>query len=470
MLQYLFNATAIWLISLLVYDTLLRRESYHAYNRMYLLVTLLAGIVLPLVPLMPQSNTYPEILYSPVRTMAGARQAIATAVPAAIETPASNVPWVLVLYIIGMMCAFAVFVFNAVKLVRYHSSGSKQQQGRWTIIETGKGHAPFSWMHMLYVDSIGRYSAEEWLMVCKHEEAHTRLFHFADMLLLHMARIVFWFHPLVYMYQRRLLLVHEYQADAVAVASPQEYAGFLIEQVLLHAAPSVAHSFNYSPIKNRLRMLSYSSSKISRSKMLLLIPILFVFAACFAKGEKGKKMVQDKYSFTYPGTVVEMTEEKTDTLMMTDPVSGGEIVRVVKFDAIPVKVNGATVQYGDHQRGGVVTDFIDKSSDKMEQYLMSKLSPMLEKLEDGTFHYGPGNSIVSTDGKIVYYQFSGIWREGQKPYADTAMMHEMGRKVVLLMEEMPMLDVLKVSGKTVPYVVDGFFTVQVQGHKIIRKQ
>jgi hypothetical protein len=43
MLQYLLNATAIWLISLVLFDLFLRRESYHGYNRFYLLFTTLVG-------------------------------------------------------------------------------------------------------------------------------------------------------------------------------------------------------------------------------------------------------------------------------------------------------------------------------------------------------------------------------------------------------------------------------------------
>ena len=48
MLQYFLNTTAIWLISLVMFDLFLRRESYHSYNRLYLVFTLLLGIFLPL--------------------------------------------------------------------------------------------------------------------------------------------------------------------------------------------------------------------------------------------------------------------------------------------------------------------------------------------------------------------------------------------------------------------------------------
>jgi hypothetical protein len=466
MIQYLFNATAIWLISLLMYDLLLRRESFHAYNRLYLLGTLIVGIVLPLVPVLPGADTSATILRSPARTMATARQAIIAATPAA-TTQGSSLSWLQIIYLSGLSLGITYLVANIVKLARYYRYGKKQLQGRWTIVETGKGHAPFSFRYMLFVNSIQEYSTQEWHMICRHEEAHTRLLHIADLLLLHAARMLFWFHPLVYVYHKRLLMVHEYQADTAAATEKEEYGHFLIEQALLHAAPSVAHSFHYSPIKNRLVMLYKKSSRKASGKMLLLAPLLLVFVACFAKESKSRKMVQDNYSFTYPGTKVELTKTQVDTIMMTDPVSGAEIMRVTTVDPIPVKVDGKEVQYIDKQPRPIV-DMMDRSADKMEDYLLDNLKPMLEKLEDGKYFFGPGNSVVSTEGRIVYYQYWGVRSQG---YAnpDTALTKEIDRKTIALMETMPKLGIWEFNKETAPYAIDGFFSLQVSGHKIVKQ-
>lgn len=465
MIQYLFNATAIWLVSLLVYDVFLRRESFHGYNRAYLLLTLVAGTLLPLVQVLPEQEATASLLQLPMRTMATARQVVVAAAPATRES--SNIPWQTIVYALGMACSVVYFTINIAKLASYYRRGKKQQQGRWTIVETGKGHAPFSFRHVLFVNSVAEYNAQEWRMICRHEEAHTQLGHFADMLLLHVARIVFWFHPLVYVYHKRLLMVHEYQADGAAADNKEGYGAFLIEQALLHAAPSVAHSFHYSPIKNRLVMLSKNSGSMARGKMLLLLPLMLVFVACFAKDSKSRKMVQDNYSFTYPGTKVELTKTQVDTIMMTDPVSGAEIMRVMTVDPIPVKIDGKEVQYTDKQPK-VVLNMMDKSADRMENYLLDNLKPMLEKLEDGKYSYGPGNSVVSTEGRIVYYQYWGI-RSQDYANPDTALTAAIDRKTVALMENAPVMEVWKFNKITAPYVIDGFFAVEVRGHKLVRE-
>lgn len=468
MINYLINATAIWLISLLVYDVLLRRESFHTYNRWYLLATLIAGMALPLIPVLPVQEAPVTLLQSPAITMATARQAILAAAPAT-TAQSSSIPWLAIVYLCGVALGIAYLVVNMVKLASYYQQGKKQQQGRWTIVETGKGHAPFSFRYRLFVNSIEEYNAQEWQMICMHEEAHTQLVHIADLLLLHAARIAFWFHPLVYVYNKRLLLVHEYQADTAAATEKESYGHFLIEQALLHAAPSVAHSFHYSPIKNRLVMLHKRSGRKARGKMLLLAPLMMVFVACFAKDGSGRKMVQDNYSFTYPGTKVEMSKTEIDTIMMTDPVTNVEIMRVMTVDPIPMTVNGMSVQYKEKQAKGPVSEMMNNNAKKMENYLLNNLKPTLEKLDDGKYFYGPGNSIVGTDGKLVYYQYWGIRTQGADPIADTALVKEIDRKTIALMETMPRLDVWKFNKQASPYAIDGFFGVQVIDHKIVRQ-
>ncbi len=47
MKQYLLETSAVWLVSLAVFDFFLQKENYHGYNRFYLLFTLLLGVARP---------------------------------------------------------------------------------------------------------------------------------------------------------------------------------------------------------------------------------------------------------------------------------------------------------------------------------------------------------------------------------------------------------------------------------------
>ena len=242
MLQYLINATAIWVLSLIVFDTVLRRETYHAYNRAYLLATLMAGALIPLLTLhYTDVTTTAPILTQSLQQVTRAKTAVAEIAAVPQQNWTHGLAYI---YAAGVVASIVWLCADITKLIRLHGAGIKTEHDGWTVIETGKEHAPFSFANTLYVKSIASYSGAEWSMLSAHERQHTRLVHMADLLLLHITRIAFWFHPLVYIYHSRLLMVHEYQADNIAAARPREYGHFLIEQAVLNAAPAITHSFN----------------------------------------------------------------------------------------------------------------------------------------------------------------------------------------------------------------------------------
>ncbi len=117
---------------------------------------------------------------------------------------------------------------------------------------------------MIFVGSRSEYSEGEWGMILAHEQRHSVLLHAVDAALVQTLRIVFWFNPLVYMFSRRLQMVHEYQADKASASQPQEYGRFLVEQAVLQSAPAISQPFNRSPIKNRILMLTKNASVAHR--------------------------------------------------------------------------------------------------------------------------------------------------------------------------------------------------------------
>ncbi len=282
MLQYLINATAIWLMSLVLFEIFLRKESFHNYNRFYLLFTFLLGALLPLWQWQDFSRVYTKTLEKPLEQVITAKQNIIVATT--LTTSAINwQQWLMVIYMAGILVTFTLLIIDILKMVKLYRKGSKSTQGDWTMVETGKEHAPFSFRHLLFIASRNQYSDAEWEMILVHEKRHTSLLHIIDLFLMQVSRIIFWFHPLVYIYNKRLLLVHEYQADNAAAQQPKVYGTFLVQQALLLTSPIIAHSFNRSPIKNRIVMLTRRSSNTAKIKMIVFIPLLLVCILCFTK-------------------------------------------------------------------------------------------------------------------------------------------------------------------------------------------
>lgn len=279
MLQYILNLSAIWLISLVVFDVFLRRESFHSYNRFYLLLTFAAGLLLPLYQY--GHHTLVAAVAQPAQQVFAAKQFVQET--ATRITAESSTDWLRLIWISGMLVTTGIMSIDIIRLITFYTGGKRSAQGKWTIVETHKEHAPFSLWNILFISSRRLYNADEWNMLLLHERQHARLVHFADVTLLQLCRIVLWFHPLVHIYHNRLLLVHEYQADGASRHTPQAYSRFLVEQMMLQSAPSVAHALSNAPVKNRIQMLTHTSRSYRQPAKLLVLPLIALYVVCFTR-------------------------------------------------------------------------------------------------------------------------------------------------------------------------------------------
>jgi len=470
MLQYLINTTAIWLISLVIFDALLRRESYHSYNRFYLLLTLMLGTLLPLWQWQDEGKVYSKALQTPLEQVIAAKQNMVAA-----AAPADTVDWaqwLTAVYLSGVLVALCLLIVEVIKLVKFYKKGSKSLQDGWAIVETEKEHAPFSFRNTLFVCSRQQYSTDEWDIILTHEKRHSALLHFADLALMQVARIIFWFHPLVYVYNKRLLLVHEYQADNMAGSRPQAYGRFLVEQALLQSAPSLSHSFNRSPIKNRIVMLTRKSSATSRTKMLVFMPLVLVCIVCFTKNSFSQKFERHGNIVTYRGNKIVMQPGgMKDTMLITDPLTGKQSRVVSSSDPRPLTVNGEKI----YDISDVSSNPVFNSKDyTFKNYMMQHISGELNKLPDGKYSLGLGYIVIGIKGDVVYYDFDGISKWGASPNGTAEpipdnLKKEINKKIEQLLNE-AQAKAAQVNDKNVPVIFTNdvlIHSIEVKKHKVV---
>lgn len=444
MLQYLLNATAIWLTSLVMFDVFLRKESYHSYNRFYLLFTFLSGAFLPLLHWQENMPIHISTLQKPVQNVITIKQNIIAT--ASYSSTLNLEQWLLISYFIGMLVATILLAIDVVKLATFFSIGTRSEQETWTIIETGKKHAPFSFLHTLFVCSRDQYSTDEWNMILQHEKRHTSLFHIADILLMQLARIIFWFHPLVYMYNKRLLLIHEYQADNAAIEQRQKYGRFLLEQAILQSAPSLSHSLNRSPVKKRILMLTRTSSMASKMKMLVFIPLAVVCTIFFSQNSFSQKFEKNGNTVTYRGNKFEMSLPVTDTQILVDPVTGKEVVRTTTMEPVPIKMNGIKVYNNDEV---TAKPYVIDEKKSFETYLLTSLSDEFNKLSDGIYYLDVYNVVVGTNGHVVYYEYDGLSHENETTKIPVNITAAIDKKIDALINKSPVFSPGKVKSTSV---------------------
>lgn len=423
MLQYILNTTAVWLLGLIAFDMLLRRQAHHNYNRLYLLVILLAGALVPLWSWSYDSVIYATGISKPIaRQTAVVKESIVTNTGIQLMGWEDLLEWI---YVIGLFISASLFIKDIVLIGWLYYRGKKSKDGVWEIVETGKKGVPFSAFRCVFISNRSDYEQEELEMILAHEQYHGHLLHVADVLLARVMLVIFWYNPIVYLLEKRLRMVHEYQVDASLEVDNSVYSRFLVEQSILNAAPRFAHALTSSPLKNRLVMLARKNNRMFSGRQLVIVPVIIIALLCFTQNAfSGGKPEKEGNKITYKGNVFETKEYPPDTTIILDPVTGKENMIVARLE-VPdkvVKMNGENVIEATETQNNLE---VRNAYTKIKSQVGEALNPLIVKLPVGNYKYDLYNIIIDKQGNIVYYELGGIeeviirFGGGKEPVAKT---------------------------------------------------
>lgn len=466
MVQYIINLTSIWLTSLLVFDIFLKKESFHSYNRLFLNITLLLGVLLPLWSWQPDAIIYSTELST---TIANQASTIRTQVASAGSQSLTNwQTWLLTAYLLGMLLTAAYLFRELIHIVQLYKGGEKTSINGWTIIETNMQHSPFSAYKYIFISSKSAYSSSELSIVLTHEQKHIQLLHFIDLLFITLLKVVFWFNPLIYLFEKRLLMVHEYQADASIKEDKSTYGKFLVEQSILKSAPILSHSFIRSPLKSRIKMLTKQSKRIANLKQLIIAPLVLFTLLCFTQNNllfAQEKKVEGNNIY-YKGNTIELTEKMPDdTVYVSDPVTGEIQMVITSLTPSPAKLNGVDL-YKKYYRSSNLPPLFEETIEHIKTEIKKNLNDALNTMEEGSFRYAIENLIVDQKGKIIYYELAKTgsafrFANGGENYdLQEDVRNNIEQKIVNVLDNLK-VDFFLENGKPVPYIifVDDYFNI-----------
>ena len=216
--------------------------------------------------------------------------AVQPSVSEAVETSHGvQIPWRqigIVIYLAGVAAVIFVTVRSIVGLHRLMRRGRCERlDDGTTLVRMDENVAPISWCRNIVISE--RDLRENGAAILAHERAHVRLHHSLDLLLVDLAGAVQWFNPAMWLLRRDLRAIHEYEADAAVIASgvdARSYQLLLIRKAVGGRWYSIANSFNHSKLKNRITMmLREKSSRRTRARALLLLPLAGLALGAFAK-------------------------------------------------------------------------------------------------------------------------------------------------------------------------------------------
>ncbi|MEM7103097.1 MAG: M56 family metallopeptidase [Bacteroidota bacterium] len=403
-LIYLFEVTICWAVFYGLYILLLRNETRFGLNRGYLMITLLLGISLPLInfsfPGGEQGQVYIGGIYS---GMLAEVEVMGTTV--AESGPAFSI--IKFVYLGGVIICLTGLLLGFWRVGQYLRRSVIEPKSGYVLVRTPKNHAPFSFFNMMFLSSDSGMEAEDEVQVINHELAHIREKHSFDVLITELLRILFWFHPMVYFYQRSIRNTHEFLADAAVLQTTPKarYGRLLLEQSL--SGPHLVNHFNKSQLKQRLTMMTKNkSSRFALAKYFLAIP---VFAFCMML-------------FSFSNAEYPIFPEK-----LNEPVEafGGEVDELPRFP-------------GCEGNEGTAKDISNCAMNKMITYVGSNLKYPKDARKDGVEGMVVVSFIVDANGAI------------KKPSIAKSLSNSCDKEAMRVVASMPNWIPGKKDGKSVP--------------------
>lgn len=295
MLIYLLKSAILLALLYGSFALLLSRETFHRFNRLALLSVLVASLVLPAVQLSLNMPTWLNFSDSPSVLSDGVVDfADASMLPSEHLTPSLTertrgeyvIIFLTVVYLIGVLASLSLFVVQLFRFWRETKSGvrTKDEWGN-TVIIRGGDFAPYSFFHYIIISAADYERLREPILV--HEQAHIRLGHSWDLMLLQLVSVVQWFNPFVYLLGRDLKAVHEYEADSTVLQlgiDAKTYQLLLVTKAVAGRLQTIGNNLSHHSLKKRITMMHKKNSNRWLMTKGVILPILMAMAVvAFAK-------------------------------------------------------------------------------------------------------------------------------------------------------------------------------------------
>jgi len=281
--RYLFITTISSIVFYTIYYFFLKKESFHRFNRFYLLGALMVSLLIPFIRF-SVPNTAATANLSGFITYVQLPEFTVFAQPYAPSL--WNITHLFLgIYMLGVFVCFILFLIKLFKISSLIIQSKKQKKGNYIFVEYDENVAPFSFFNYIFINQ-NAYNQEDNDRIILHEQIHVRQHHSWDLIFTELMGIVLWVNPVIWLYKRSLQVIHEYLADHRVLQQGIEqgaYLDLLFRQVTLQninvgalrAVPLLGHHFNYLLTKNRFKMLkNHHYSKWAIAKVLFVLPFI----------------------------------------------------------------------------------------------------------------------------------------------------------------------------------------------------
>ena len=195
MTEFLLKSGVSMGILLAVYYLLLEREKMHRFNRLFLLVSLVFSLALPLItiPVYVAAQTVPEVVDS-------GPAAINSTVAPIVQQSVNYRPFILwPLYGLGAALLLVRFTCNLLSFKQKINAGNVTAYENAKLVLVKEEILPHTFLNYIFINEKEYEARTIEKELFTHELTHVRQKHTLDILFIEILKIIFWFNPLLYL-------------------------------------------------------------------------------------------------------------------------------------------------------------------------------------------------------------------------------------------------------------------------------
>ena len=285
MVIYLLQITFLWCVFSAIYYFVLSNKSMFWFNRWYLLVTFAGSLTIPLLPF---NEIFGEVFS--VNNVSLPQTILLNEL--VIDQKASTAfqfDWILTLKIFfGTGSSFFLFRFfrELIKIKRLSQQSEKIIYDDLLVCKISNKQQVFSFWKAIFIDQNLFETINKKDSIWIHEKTHIRQWHSADVLLIEICKVFFWFHPMIYLYERHIKMNHEYLADEAVLKQTNDVKSYQCQLLdyLENINSPLASTFNFKLTQKRFIMMKSKTNRLSKltAKMFAIFTVVAMgsFIAC----------------------------------------------------------------------------------------------------------------------------------------------------------------------------------------------
>ena len=411
-LLYQLKVAVIAAVFYLIYRLTLSKQTFLGFNRAMLLLIVALAFILPVcrvhneslvndvrsmfhitpVSTMTTNTTTLQSLSDETVTAGGsvAGQEASALIPAeenplpdVVEKEPMSTARLISIILFAVWCAGFIYV-SVSKMISLRAVRKVIKSGRYAdrqdecdVIENDYISQPMNWMS--YVMMPHEWLQKENAAVWKHEMSHAHKAHSLDLLLLDLMQVFQWFNPVMFLLQKELEMIHEYQADRAVLesgADARQYKLMLVQAVAESRGYAMTSWLRQTNLKKRIDMMQRKESNGWNRLRALFIPL---FATLFALANTAMSVAQDK-NFHWPAFEDGKTWIYPDGSAKVQTFDG--VTANMKADEVP----GYLAKYKGVKTTRMTLRYMEPVQD------LSTVYPLARKMADKGIHINVANN------------------------------------------------------------------------------